>query len=80
MVYNSSTYFNTVGLDEYGIQTNLKPIFLDLMASKLIMFISMQLFKYLSTRKGLPIHLQPELFKFFDNADVCDYEYGLEFW
>jgi hypothetical protein len=80
MVYTSNTYPNNVGLDEYGIQTNLKPKLLDLMTSKLIMFISMQLFKYLCTHKSLPIHLQLYLFKFFDSADVCDYEYGLEFW
>jgi hypothetical protein len=40
----------------------------------------MHLFKYLCTCKSLPIHLQLELFKFLDNVDVCDYEYGLEFW
>jgi hypothetical protein len=75
-----ATQANNVGLDEYGIQTNLKPIFVDLMTSKFLMFFSMQVLKYLCSPKSLLVHLQPGLMKYFDNEDVCDFLYALEFW
>jgi hypothetical protein len=56
MVCNASRDFNNVGLDEYGIQTNLKFIFLDLMTSKFIMLFSMQVLKYLCSPKSLLVH------------------------
>jgi hypothetical protein len=39
----------------------------------------MQLSKYLCTPESLPIHLQPKWFKFIDNVNVRDFEYGFEF-
>jgi hypothetical protein len=80
MVCNSNIDPNNVGLDEYGIQTNLKPVFLDLMTSKFLMVFSMQVFKYLCSPKNLLVHLQPRLMKYFDNEDVCDFLYAPQFW
>ncbi len=75
-VCSSRTYLNNVGLDEYGIQTNFKPIFLDLMTSKFIIFFSMQLFKYLCNPINLHDHLQLRLMKYIDNVNLCDSEYA----
>jgi hypothetical protein len=72
-VCSSNIELNNVGLDEYGIQTNLKPIFLNMMTSKFIMLFLMQLFKYLCNLESLPDHLQLKLMKYSDNADVCDF-------
>jgi hypothetical protein len=80
MVCSSSTNLNNIGFDEYGIQTNLKLIFLDLMTSKLIMLFSIHVFKYLYSPKSLPIHLQPRLMKYFDNVNVYDFLYAPKFW
>jgi hypothetical protein len=79
MVDNSNKTLNNISLDEYGIQTNIKPVFLDLMTYELIMLFSMQLFKYLCNLKSLHVHLQPKLLKYFDNEDVCDFLYASEF-
>jgi len=80
MVCNSSKDPNNVGLDEYGIQTNLKLVFMDLTTSKFIMFFSMQLLKHLCSPKSLLVHLHLELMKYFDNVDVCDFLYAIKFW
>jgi hypothetical protein len=80
MVYNSNRGPNNVGLDEYGIQTNLKPVFMDLMTSKFLMFFSMQVLKYLCSPKSLLVHLQLGLMKYFNNEDAFDFLYAPEFW
>ncbi len=72
MVYNSSRDPNNVGLYEYGIQTNLKLVILDLMTSKLVIFFSMQLLKCLCNLESLLVHLQLELIKYFNDVDVGD--------
>jgi hypothetical protein len=80
MVCNSNIDPNNIGFYEYDIQTNLKPIFLDLMTSKFLMFFSMQVLKYLCSLESLLVHLQPWLMKYFDNDDVCYFLYAPEFW
>jgi hypothetical protein len=80
MVCNSNINHNNVGFYEYHIQTNLKPIFLDLMTFKFLMFFSMQVLKYLCSPESLLVHLQPWLMKYFDNEDACDFFYAPEFW
>jgi ABC-type uncharacterized transport system YnjBCD permease subunit len=47
-----------VAPDEYGIQTHLKLIFLDLIAFKLIKFIGLHVTKYLCTLETYIIHVQ----------------------
>jgi len=44
---------------EYGIQTHLKLVFLNLIAFKLIKFIGLHVLKYLCTLETYTIHVKP---------------------